>query len=75
MQVVQEIRTTDAETLTIKVPEELRQRDVQITIVPLDEKEMSKEDARKTSFFQFVERFHYKLPKDYKFDREELYDR
>ena len=38
------------------------------------EKEATAKDKR-ASFFKFVEENKFKLPEDYKFVREELYDR
>ena len=31
--------------------------------------------AKKAKFFEFVEKQAFKLPEDYKFDRDELYNR
>lgn len=47
------IRTTDAETLTIRVPEELRRKNVQITMMPCDDKADSTNDL--ILFDQLVE--------------------
>jgi len=37
--------------------------------------EQESHNAKKKGFFEFVEKHTFKLPKDYKFNREELHER
>lgn len=72
---IREIKYVEGNQITINVPDEFVKKDVEVIVLPLDEEDKKREDDRKASFFEFVDKFRFKLPGDYKFVREELYDR
>jgi hypothetical protein len=74
MDVIREIKTIKNKELTINLPDDFLNKKVEIIIFPLLEKRKIT-DNKKASFFKFVEENQFKLPSDYKFVREELYDR
>ncbi|MGD2092295.1 MAG: hypothetical protein PVH61_39370 [Candidatus Aminicenantes bacterium] len=74
MEVIREIKTIKNKELIINLPDDFLNKEVEITIAPLLEKSKVEKDKR-ASFFKFVEENQFKLPGDYKFVREELYDR
>ena len=74
MDVIREIKTIKNKELIINLPDDFLNKEVEIIIAPLLEKSKIEKDKR-TSFFKFVEENQFKLPADYKFVREELYDR
>ncbi len=74
MEVIREIKTIKNKELIINLPDDFLNKEVEITISPLLEKSKIEKDKR-ASFFKFVEENQFKLPGDYKFVREELYDR
>lgn len=74
MEVIREIKTIKNKELIINLPDDFLNKEVEITIAPLLEKSKIEKDKR-ASFFKFVEENQFKLPGDYKFVREELYDR
>jgi hypothetical protein len=75
MDVFKEIKHVKGNQITINVPDEFIEKDVEVIVLPLDEENKKRGDERKASFFEFVDKFRFKLPVDYKFVREELYDR
>ncbi len=74
MEVIREIKTIKNKELIINLPDDFLNKEVEIIIAPLLEKSRIEKDKR-ASFFKFVEENQFKLPGDYKFVREELYDR
>jgi hypothetical protein len=74
MEVIREIKTIKNKELIINLPDDFLNKEVEIIIAPLLEKSKIEKDKR-ASFFKFVEENQFKLPGDYKFVREELYDR
>lgn len=74
MEVIREIKTIKNKELIINLPDDFLNKEVEIIIAPLLEKSKIEKDKR-TSFFKFVEENQFKLPGDYKFVREELYNR
>jgi hypothetical protein len=74
MEVIHEIKTIKNKELIINLPDDFLNKEVEIIIAPLLEKSKIEKDKR-ASFFKFVEENQFKLPGDYKFVREELYDR
>jgi hypothetical protein len=77
MEAIREIKIVRDSHLFIDVPDKFLKREVEIIVLPLDEVEVDLEEKneRKASFFQFVDRYRFKLPREFKFVREELYDR
>jgi hypothetical protein len=75
MDAIREIKHVKGNKITINVPDEFVEKDVEVIVLPLDEEDKKSEDDRKASFIEFVDKFRFKLPVDYKFVREELYDR
>jgi hypothetical protein len=77
MQAIREIKIVRNSRLFIDVPDEFLKKEVEVIVLPLDKVDVNLEakNDRKTSFFQFIDRFRFKLPGDFKFVREELYDR
>jgi hypothetical protein len=49
-------------------------KDVEIIILPLNEEVKNEAEKRKKSFLKFIDQFHFKLPEDYKFNREALHE-
>jgi hypothetical protein len=74
MEVLREIKTITKKELTINLPDDFLNKEVEIIVFPLLKKRTPAKDKR-ASFFKFVEENQFKLPNDYKFVREELYDR
>lgn len=74
MEVIREIKTIKNKELIINLPDDFLNKEVEIIIAPLLEKNKIEKDKR-ASFFKFVEENQFKLTGDYKFVREELYDR
>jgi len=74
MEVIREIKTIKNKELIINLPDDFLNKEVEIIIAPLLEKSKVEKNKR-ASFFKFVEENQFKLPGDYKFVREELYDR
>lgn len=74
MEVIREIKTIKNKELIINLPDDFLNKEVEIIIAPLLEKSKVERNKR-ASFFKFVEENQFKLPGDYKFVREELYDR
>jgi hypothetical protein len=74
MEVLREIKAITKKELTINLPDDFLNKKVEIIVFPLLKKGITAKDKR-TSFFKFVEENNFKLPNDYKFVREELYDR
>lgn len=73
MEAIREIKRIKDNELTINLPDEFLNKKVEIIILPLIEKKNIED--KKSSFFKFVEKNQFKLPVDYKFVREELYER
>ena len=74
MEVLREIKTIKKKELTINLPDAFLNKKVEIIVFPLHKKGTTAKDKR-ASFFKFVKENQFKLPHDYKFIREELYDR
>ena len=75
MQAIREIKRVDQNQLTIDVPDAFLEKEVEIIVLPIDEGNNPVKNDREASFFKFVDQFCFKLPVDYKFVRDELYDR
>jgi hypothetical protein len=75
MQAIRETRRIDRNYVTIDLPDEFLSQEVEIIVLPLYEKQTKTIPDHKSSFLKFVDSERYKLPGDYKFNREELYDR
>jgi hypothetical protein len=74
MEVIHEIKTIKNKELIINLPDDFLNKEVEIIIAPFQKRIETGEDQA-ASFFKFVEENQFKLPGDYKFVREELYDR
>jgi hypothetical protein len=74
MEVLREIKTIKKKELTLNLPDAFLNKTVEIIVFPLLKKRTLTKDKR-ASFFKFVEENRFKFPNDYKFVREELYDR
>jgi len=75
MQALRETRRIDKNSITIDLPDEFLSQEVEIIVLPLNGEKNGLYQDRKSSFFKFVDSIKYKIPEDYKFNREELYDR
>jgi hypothetical protein len=75
MEALRETRRIESNQVIINVPDEFMAHEVEIIVLPIDEEKTATQYDRKTSFFEFVDKYRFKLPENYKFDREELYDR
>jgi uncharacterized protein len=75
MEVIREIKRVYRNQLTVDIPDEFLDKELEIIVFPLKEKNEKKKPNRVDSFFDFVNTYHFKLPENFKFDREELYDR
>lgn len=73
MEVIRETKRIEKNQITINLPDEFVNKKVEITISPIVEKK--EKENKKSLFLQFVKENQFKLPLDYKFVREELYDR
>ncbi|MCK4765572.1 MAG: hypothetical protein KAW12_25445 [Candidatus Aminicenantes bacterium] len=73
MELIRETRRINKNQITINIPDEFLNKKVEIVIAPLIEKK--KKVDQRASFLRFAEKNRFNLPGDYKFVREELYDR
>ncbi len=74
MQAIREIKQVESNKVTINLPDAFMAKRVEVIVLLLDEDSTIKNEDRKTSFLKFKEKYHFKLPADYRFDREEVYD-
>ena len=74
MEAIREIKIAHRHQLTIEVPDEFLEREVEIIVLPLGDEKKTSVNNRKESFLEFAQSFQLKLPQDYLFNREELYD-
>lgn len=72
MQAIRETRRVSNNQVIIQLPDEFISKEVEIIVLPINEKETSLTRDAKASFFEFANTVSYKLPKDYRFNRDEL---
>jgi len=75
MEAIREIKHAHANQLVIDIPDDFLSRELEIIVLPLRENNKKEKPNRQDSFFDFVNQYHLKLPGNYIFVREELYDR
>ena len=72
MEFIREIRKVEANTITINLPREYRDQEVEVLVLPLKRK--SKKKAGRPTHFQSFDEISIDT-RNFKFDREELHER
>jgi len=76
MQAMKRIVKSDTTAITIKIPEELKGKEIEIIILPFEStKDISSTFSKKERLKGLFSASKGELPADYKFDREEAHER
>ncbi len=73
MKAIRKLITSKSEDLTIRLPDEFKNKKLEVIILPYDEKEEKTE--RRERLLKIYNQSKGVLPEGYKFNREEIHER
>ena len=73
MKAIRKLITSKSEDLTIRLPDEFKNKKLEVIILPYNEKEEKTE--RRERLLRIYNKSKGVLPEGYKFDREEIHER